>query len=62
MSHEVDDELASGVAIRNAMLLEDLIGDVGAGLERKFLREDEGVVAIEEKGCDLKEVGRLLSA
>jgi hypothetical protein len=34
--------------------LKDLIGNLGAGLEGEFFREDEGVVTIEEDVCDLR--------
>lgn len=54
LTDEVLDELRAGVAVRDATLLEDLIGEISTRLEGQLFREDEGVVAVEEKLSDLE--------
>lgn len=54
LAHEILDELVAGVAVGNVVLLKDLIGKIGAGFEGQLLREDQGVVAIEEDLGDLR--------
>lgn len=53
LTDKVLDELRAGVAVRDATLLEDLIGEISTRLEGQLFREDEGVVAVEEKLSDL---------
>jgi hypothetical protein len=43
----------SRVACLDAMLLEELVGQVAAGFECKFLREAKSVVAVEQNVLDL---------
>jgi hypothetical protein len=42
-----------GVAVLDLVFLEDLVGEICASLEGELLRENEGVVAIEEDILDL---------
>jgi hypothetical protein len=42
-----------GVVCLNAMLLEQFVGQVGAGFERELLRQAERVVAVEQDILDL---------
>jgi hypothetical protein len=46
-------KLMHSVALGDLVVLEDLIGEVGAGLEGQLLREDESVVAVEKDVLDL---------
>jgi hypothetical protein len=45
--------LRAGVAVGDVAGGEDLVGELGAGFESEGFGEDEGVVAVEEEGCDL---------
>lgn len=54
LTDEVLDELGAGITVRDATLLEDLISEISARLEGQLFREDEGVVAVEEKLSDLE--------
>jgi hypothetical protein len=38
----------------HAFELEDLVEEVGAAFEGELFRQDEGVVAVEEEGCNLR--------
>jgi hypothetical protein len=42
------------------VLLEDGIGEIGAGGEGELLGKDEGIVAIEEEGSDLGHAVRIM--
>ena len=53
LPHEVGEELRAGVALVDVEFGEDLVGEVGAGFEGEFFRQDEGVVAVEEDFGDL---------
>ena len=48
VSDKVLEQLLGRVALRLALLLEDLIGELGAGLEGETLRLAECVVAVEQ--------------
>jgi hypothetical protein len=37
------------------MLLQELVGEIGAGFESQTLRQDQGVVAVEQDVLDLDE-------
>ena len=54
LADEVVEEFGAGVAVWDVVFGEDLVGEVGAGFEGEFFREDEGVVAVEEDFGDLK--------
>lgn len=54
LADEFIEELGAGVAVGNVVLGEDLVGEVGAGFEGEFFRENEGIVTVEEDFCDLK--------
>lgn len=56
LADEVLQQGGAGVAVGDALLLEDLIGEFGAGLESELLGEDEGVVAVEQDLLDLQRV------
>jgi hypothetical protein len=47
------EKLVYSVSVVDVVLFEDLIGEIGAGLEGELLGENEGVVAIEEDILDL---------
>lgn len=53
LANELADKLVAGVALLNAMLLQDLVGNVGTGLKSKLLGKDEGVVTVKEDVGDL---------
>jgi hypothetical protein len=53
LTNKVLKERVDGVAFFDAILLEKFVGEFGAGFEGKTLREDEGVVAVEEDVFDL---------
>jgi len=53
LADKVLEERGASVAFWSALLLENLIGQLGAGLEGEFLGKDEGVVAVEKDGGDL---------
>lgn len=55
LSNEVLDELLARVAIRDLTLGKDFICDVCTRLERQLLREDEGVIAVQQDLVDLHE-------
>jgi hypothetical protein len=48
------EERGPRVPVGDALLLEDLVRELGARLEGDGLGEDERVVAVEEDVCDLK--------
>lgn len=48
------EERGAGVAVADALLFEDLVSELGAGFEGEGFGEDEGVVAVEEDGLDLR--------
>lgn len=54
LTDEVLDELRAGVTVRDATLLEDFIGEISTRLEGQLFREDESVVAVEEKLSNLE--------
>lgn len=54
LSHEIGEELGPRVALVDVEFGEDLVGEVGAGFEGEFFRQDEGVVAVEEDFGDLE--------
>lgn len=53
LTDEFREELGAGVACGDVVGGEDFVGEVGAGFEGEGFREDEGVVAVEEEGCEL---------
>ena len=53
LADEVLEEAMRRVACLDAMLLEELVGQVAAGFECKFLREAKSVVAVEQNVLDL---------
>jgi len=53
LADEVFEELRAGVAVGETFFFEDLVGQIGAGLEGEGFGEDEGVVAVEEDVFDL---------
>jgi hypothetical protein len=53
LADEVLEEAMSRVAFLDAMLLEELVGQVAAGFECEFLREAKSVVAVEQNVLDL---------
>ena len=48
LADEVDHQARAGVAVRDAVLGEDLVGQLRAGLEGQLLGEDERVVAVKQ--------------
>lgn len=54
LADEILDELLASVAVGNVALGEDLVGNVGAGLESQLLGHDEGVVTIEQELSNLR--------
>lgn len=54
MADEVIEELGTGVAVWDVVFGEDLVGEIGTGLEGEFFRKDEGVVTVEEDFGDLE--------
>jgi len=55
-----DEFLDQGLACEglvDALILADLVDELGAGLEGELLRKDERVVAVEEKSGNLFEKG-----
>lgn len=54
LAHEGVEELRAGESIGLVLLLEDFIGELGAGFEGEFFGENEGIVAVEEEFCDLR--------
>ena len=62
MTDEVLEQLLGAIAVGEAMLLKDLVGELGASLEGETFRLHQGVVAIEEDVFDLEGRGRPLSA
>jgi len=56
LPHKLDDELLAceGLPEGHEFGGGDLVEEVSAGCKGKFLREDEGVVAVKEEGCDLR--------
>lgn len=53
LSDECLEELVDRVDMINVVFLEDLVAEVGAGLEGEELGESEGVVAVKEDVGDL---------
>jgi hypothetical protein len=53
VANKVFEELVDSVSLGLAPLLKDLVGQVGASLEGKTLRQAEGVVAVEQNVLDL---------
>lgn len=53
LTDELVHELGAAIALLEAELLEDLVGELGAGLERSVLGENERVIAVEEEALDL---------
>ena len=58
LPHEVFDQFGAGVAFGDVESGQDFVGQVGAGFEGEFFREDEGVVAVEEEVSDLLRVSK----
>jgi hypothetical protein len=56
LAHELDDEGLASEVEGDASLGADLVDESSAGLEGELLGENEGVVAIEQKGGDLVHV------
>lgn len=54
LADEVFEEGLGGVTGVDVMLLQDLVGEVGTGLEGEVLAEAQCVVAVEEDVLDLK--------
>lgn len=54
LADEVFEEGRAGVAVGETLLLEDLIGELGAGFESEGFGEHKGVVAVEEDRSDLE--------
>jgi hypothetical protein len=54
LADKVLNEHVAGVAVGDVVLLQNFIGQVGAGLERQLLGEDQGIVAVEEDLCNLQ--------
>jgi hypothetical protein len=52
--------LRTGIAVGDVARCEDLVGELGAGFEGEGFGENEGVVAVEEKGGDLLGVSSVL--
>ena len=55
LADEVFDELVASVAVRDALLLEDGVGEIGTCFEGEHFREDKSVVTVEEEIFDLRE-------
>jgi hypothetical protein len=53
LADKVLEEVVRRVVCLDAMLLEELVGQVAAGLECEFFREAKSVVAVEENVLDL---------
>lgn len=53
LADELVHELGAAIALLEAELLENLVGELSAGLERGVLGENERVIAVEEKALDL---------
>jgi hypothetical protein len=56
VADKVFEQLLSGVLVVDLVLCEDLIGELGAGLESQTLRLAERVVAVEEDVLDLRSI------
>lgn len=53
LADEFGQERFTGIVGVEVVLLEDVVGEIGASGEGEFLGENKGVVAIEEEGSDL---------
>ena len=57
LADEFAHQLGTGVAVWDGLLLEDLVGEFGAGFEGEDFGKDERVVAVEEDLLDLEGKG-----
>jgi hypothetical protein len=54
LTDKVFDQLIAGIAVRDALLFKNVVGEVGTCFESEDFRQDKGIVTVKEEIGDLK--------